>query len=433
MTWATVLEGIRRDLVPGINPNRAARAPERWLDQSDPSYDLLFVEFDDQGQPFDGAAIEKAMGHIHSVAVTADPFVVVFVHGWKHGARDDDDNVVSLRRLLHANAHTEALRPAPDRPRRVIGLYVGWRGLSLHWLDLLQNVTFWGRKEAALRVALGSVRELFARLRRFRQSSSTNRTVAGSRLVLVGHSFGGLVVYAAVAEYLIESVAVPDEAIDLVVPFGDLTILVNPAFEASRYHPLHAILARRRFAPHQVPVFLSITASNDWATGLVFPLGRLVSFYTGRSRDTREHVANYETMGHVLWMQTHDLSFEEAASPAASTRLTATKPLDDDERRSRLAAEDADYQAFRHGQTGTDGHLMPGWSRRYTSGALLRQTRPEPDAGEPGLTPDNPFWTVRASPDIVNGHNGIFRLVFLDFLRQVLDDTFRASSSNSAR
>jgi hypothetical protein len=35
--------------------------------------------------------------------------------------------------------------------------------------------------------------------------------------------------------------------------------------------------------------------------------------------------------------------------------------------------------------------------------------------GDPG----NPFWVVEASREVIDGHNGIFGLVFLGFLRQV--------------
>jgi hypothetical protein len=52
----------------------------------------------------------------------------------------------------------------------------------------------------------------------------------------------------------------------------------------------------------------------------------------------------------------------------------------------------------------------------YTEGAILKHV-----AGDP----DNPFWIVEAMPEVVDGHNGIFRPVFLDFLRQICDDRLR--------
>jgi len=59
------------------------------------------------------------------------------------------------------------------------------------------------------------------------------------------------------------------------------------------------------------------------------------------------------------------------------------------------------------------GHLLKGWKRTYTLGAILEHV---------GGNPDNPFWTIEATLEVVDGHNEIFRPVFLDFLRQVCDD-----------
>jgi hypothetical protein len=259
------------DLLPGRNPNEASRRDGANFDKSDPLYDLLFVEFDDQGRPFVPTAVDDAMAHLEAVAAGADPIIVVFVHGWKHSARDSDDNVRSFRRLLHAHAHAEFLVPRQEGcRRRVVGLYVGWRGLTWHWLNVVQNLTFWGRKEGALRVALDSVRELFARLRNYRLSEARPEG-SGPRLVIAGHR--------------------------------------------------------------------------------------------------------------------------------VETEVDA------------------------------DGLLLAGWSRTYSSGAVLRQVQPKPEPHEAGIAPNCPFWVVRAKKEVVDGHNGIFRTVFLDFLRQVLDDVVRTPTA----
>ena len=71
---------------------------------------------------------------------------------------------------------------------------------------------------------------MFGRLRHYRNH---RRKHGGSPLlVIVGHSFGGLVVYSALEQSLIEAASV---AADHVVPsFADLVLLVNPAFTAMR-------------------------------------------------------------------------------------------------------------------------------------------------------------------------------------------------------
>jgi hypothetical protein len=232
-------------------------------------------------------------------------------------------------------------------------------------------------------------------------------------------------VFSAVAEYLIESVAVPKDVLDPVAPFGDLTILVNPAFEAARYHPLHSILANRRFpSQQQVPVFMSVTAENDWATGLAFPAGRTIGWY-GSTRGPRERATNFRTMGHVPWMQTHELSAPGLPAAQARQKLIDTPPLTSEARRAVRAGETATSRSFLESEVDAGGMLKPGWSRSYSSGAKLQQVPPEPAPGEAGIAPNCPFWVVQAKKEVVDGHSGIFRTVFLDFLRQVLDEVVR--------
>ena len=128
-------------------------------------YTRLVVEFDDQGASYHEHQLEWLDQHLCAYAAQ-HPIVLVFVHGWKHNGRPRDPNLLATDTVLQQTADAEA---AVGSNRHVIGIFVGWRGLSFYagWLT---NLTFWNRKTAALRVALGSVRELFARLRRFRES-----------------------------------------------------------------------------------------------------------------------------------------------------------------------------------------------------------------------------------------------------------------------
>lgn len=128
------------------------------------NYIRLVVEFDDQGASYHERQMEWLEEQLEAYA-GRHPIILVFVHGWKHNARARDPNLLAIDTVLQQTAEAEA---AVGSNRPVIGIFVGWRGLSFYagWLT---NLTFWNRKTAALRVALGSVRELFARLRRFRR------------------------------------------------------------------------------------------------------------------------------------------------------------------------------------------------------------------------------------------------------------------------
>ncbi len=101
----------------------------------------------------------------------------MFVHGWRHNGRSDDSNLESFRELL-----TQTSLDAAGRP--VFGVFVAWRGLSWYGPDFLpvDYATFWTRKEAALRVALGSVRELFGSCENSAMISSESPTSLCSSL-----------------------------------------------------------------------------------------------------------------------------------------------------------------------------------------------------------------------------------------------------------
>ena len=386
-----------------------------------PEYSLSVIEFDDQGWYQDMDQREALMNFLDETA-NDDLLIVVFIHGWKHNAASADSNLRSFRALLRDARASEAQRAIS---RRVLGVYLSWRGRSLYGNWLWTNASFWTRKGAAFRVAVGSVREILARLRaeqrqRNRQSIDhpDGRRGHGTRLVLAGHSFGALILFSAVAENLIESIARSHERV--VRPYGDLIILINPAFEATRYQPLlTALLARPGFPPDQRPCFLAVTATNDWATGWAFPIGRWLAtrFEAVRRRallglpEDAQRQANLRTVGHLPWLRTHRLSAPlqpKAPGAAAAQAYTGSSPPDADA--EKLAFEEF-TRVYR-----PDGHLKPGWQRSYTRGALLEHL-----AGNP----DNPFWIVEATPEVIDGHDGIFRPVFLDFLRQLCDDRLR--------
>jgi hypothetical protein len=349
----------------GIIPNSAHQAPAGLFDNG--SSQLAIVEFDDQGRCYDRRQMEALAGWIDGVA-DRDVIIVVFVHGWKHDARSDDTNLASFREVLaQAVAHEAAEAGAGARP--VLGVFVGWRGVSFYDRpDILDNLTFWDRQGAGRRVAVGSVRELFGRFRHYRN----RRKDAGGAplLVIVGHSFGGMIVYSALAQSLIEAATAPARAVS--PRFADLVLLVNPAVEAARYLPIYDLVQSRmsqQMGTDQPPVFVCATAANDWATGLAFPIGNALSLVTESCRGWQERQAMINTIGHLKWMKTHDL-----VGAGASYQLNPVSANSE-------------------------------WS---------------------------PFWVARATPDIINGHNGIFMEPFLRFVGDLVFRHVQYSRSTQA-
>ena len=369
-------------------------------------YILFFVEFDEQGRLYDDNQYGQLFRYLENrINCGGDMSLVVFVHGWRHNASTEDSNVQLSRDILsftfdgeNAGSHPNMFRIADDEKgkrnkalcvgeaakpgaREVVGVYVGWRGKSMDGgstplLKTWELPSVFDRKNTAENVAIGSARELFSRLRVFqsRQNVYENTCKPGAgafqckrvRMLIVGHSFGGLLVYNAVSASIMDSlnqvadldsrdpanctdaVNAPDDALGdrkapslsaannresaMVRSFADLIVLINPAIEGARFEPLHQALQRRLkdsgFCPNQKPVLVVVTAENDGATHYAFRAVRMVSTLfesttptglTGDDAELRmmvrkqeESDASLNALGHVKRFQTHSLVGSDA-------------------------------------------------------------------------------------------------------------------------
>jgi hypothetical protein len=369
------------------------------------NYTLFFLELDEQGRFYDRRQFESLVRHLNSLrdkppntgancpadpSASGDASVVTYVHGWRHNAKYGDWNVERVRRQLDAAAELERDKDRskyPDCERQVIGVYLGWRGLSavsgeLHnkessgsvaekVLSLWELSTVADRKNTAHNMAVGSARELFGLLRAFQEHQNTPERRAercrtktseaadpafckSVRLAIVGHSFGGLIVYNAVAGQIIDSVvrgtfakksdsefrcdATKTNQVGsaLVSSYADLILLINPAIEGARYEALHGAVNARAllekddpasFCPNQRPVLVSVTATGDIATRAFFPLVRIFNtiFESAKPKNPNFEVderaqnfvaqeetkASANTFGHIPRYTTHTMSMTE--------------------------------------------------------------------------------------------------------------------------
>lgn len=86
---------------------------------------LGIIEFREDGLAFDKSQLDLIDNRLRETAKERPPVIVVFVHGWRHNASVCDENVTCFREIL------AALADAASQSRRpVIGIYLGWRGLS---------------------------------------------------------------------------------------------------------------------------------------------------------------------------------------------------------------------------------------------------------------------------------------------------------------
>lgn len=288
---------------------------------TDQEYLLGFVEIDDQGQLRNRAQMQVLLNELYTLAAKESLLINVFVHGWHHSAAPEDTNVEGFKDSLAELSVIENKLHINKTPRKVVGIYVGWRGESIA-IPGINNITFWDRKNTAHEVGHLGMAELLLRLEEIRNIKNTQEPPIKSRLVVIGHSFGGAAVYSATAQILADRFINSTKDKNYVgdaAGFGDLVVLLNPAFEALKYAPLYDLAqARCSYFPEQSPRLVILTSETDWATKYAFPAGRFFStvFETHGTIERNdcnlplsysEGAADRQTVGHFKPLQSHEL------------------------------------------------------------------------------------------------------------------------------
>lgn len=343
-----------------------------------PDYKLGFVEFDDQGQFWDDqqrVKVEKMIreeaglppggGRSSTLGVKLDCdaatapatvpagdakaapttttapatgpgiILVAFVHGWKDNASSDNEGVKSFRKILkllnkveHVRAQGVAQGDPGQTPRKVVGVYMGWRGLSATW-EPFKELSIWERKDTAHRVGgYGAMTQLFTELENIQKDSleTLANDAARTELIIIGHSLGGGAVYSALSQIITErfvnSIALPCDKRKRLKPLGDQIILLNPAFEAVRHSDLDQMAKSiDPYPADQRPVLSIFTSRGDSATHYAFPLSRFFStlFESDRPGDQKA-----ETLDAVGWFKpfiTHDLAYNRTGNISSDEEL----------------------------------------------------------------------------------------------------------------
>ncbi|MGB5295195.1 MAG: hypothetical protein WBP34_09620, partial [Thermoanaerobaculia bacterium] len=205
-------------------------------------YTLTFIEFDDQGEPWAPAQLERTIQVIDEANSDGKRAVVLlFVHGWHNDAseredRKDDNNVEGFQRLL--NTTRQLIERGNESPEDIalIGVYLSWRGRSTD-VKLLQPLTFYSRRGAGQRVASVSTTEAILRV------MATTKKNPLSTGVVIGHSFGGMIVESALIQALVSYAIYPGAEIQA---SADMVILVNPASQSMLAKNMVGLLKRNR-------------------------------------------------------------------------------------------------------------------------------------------------------------------------------------------
>lgn len=245
------------------------------------TYDLNFIDVLPTGEMADPSQLDDALRYINASTVSGQKtLVVVFVHGWFHSDDPTDRDVQRARKVLgwfngqHPDWHVE-------------GIYVGW----MAWTSLptpVKYATFWDRAKKADALGNGALKTIVRRVDDAMPPSDS------TRLLFVGHSFGGRSLYIATSELFMTRLLEAKQKWDLntkpsepVRGVGDLVVLLEPALTADAFVPLfnaanegyvdtyHGGGGRQGlYFYNDRPLFLSLTSDADGPVNFALPLSR---------------------------------------------------------------------------------------------------------------------------------------------------------------
>lgn len=222
-------------------------------------YKVAFIEFGEQGSYQDPQQLTNALKLVHD---TPKPLVITYVHGWQNNVESGD--VQSFESLLARLDRAPAIR---DVGFHVVGVYLGWRG-KITGIPLVKELSFWNRKATAERLA--SNYDCYDAIASISEEARKDHGPTGQYTVLLGHSFGGLIVERSVAHAINAEIHGHADA-SRSMP-ADLMIVVNPASDSILARQMIEALYLRKTEGTR-PLFVSITSTGDWATGEFFPIG----------------------------------------------------------------------------------------------------------------------------------------------------------------
>lgn len=411
------------DVTAPLSDPRERAAVETTSIEHYPGYTIAIVEFDDQGRFWDRQQVAALLGEITRQARTDDDAgigMLVYVHGWRDDVRVCDKALVAFREFVR-RISVDDLGKLPGR-HPLIGIYVAWRGYSSHVWPF-EFFSFVGRKEAAERIASGDVPELLARLDSLWRELNASRRQP-SRLVVIGHSLGGTIVYESIANIYKAQLGEAWPGVDvngmshILSGFGNLVLLVNPAFEAERWHTIHELAGSYlSFSKQQKPLLVVASSETDLPNLRYFPFGQRFGTMLQKTRDEEQRRALMSAIGQYEPFITHHLrradlpagDRSEVPSDVDITNCVANMPE---------IPTVPDLRVLLEKPRPADDDRGEGWGAQpciaeRRIGPLLLSCGPNVQRG-------NPFWVIRAAPNVMNQHNGFFNPYFLYFARELV-------------
>ncbi len=296
---------------------------------------LAYIEFDDLGElrdrqgdsplrEFDiGASVQvqRAIDTIHAamkdgktdpanpnlINIRSQPVIFVFVHGWKHNASPgppEDDNVQGVKEFLDMlrehypdvwlridkNTKTPCAQGTPGCTTHllhpIVGVYIAWRGNSIsQTFPVAQQFTYFGREKTAYHVGNTSLTYALTQISATAHPKDSGSDDTQPFLIMMGHSFGGLVLERALAQSTMTRLNDVDAG-ERGASFADLIVYVNTAEAATDSKQVLDLMAENQVTLPQLlptnvpdpygkryPQFISLSSSADQATSSALPIG----------------------------------------------------------------------------------------------------------------------------------------------------------------
>ncbi len=365
--------------------------------QKGSEYLLSFFEFGDQGYIHNRKEAYKLLDGYKKLANEEDVLLFVFVHGWHHNAlgKPEDSNIVEFRNVL-----SEA---ADNTNKKVLGVYVGWRGDSVRFplldrINLVNFFTFWERKNTAHEIGTQGLTSLLLQI----EDTLNHSQNKNHRQITVGHSFGAAALYSAVGPILEERFINRRASKNNIVDgYGDLVVLLNPAFEGIKYASLFELSQQNceTYNSRQKPKLAILSSDADKPNAWAFPTGRRVNVLMETHRivelthclpsgEKTLKINNADTdryaVGHNRLLLSHDLKAIDDESLSTSEK-------------DRILQEPAVLLSSFDGEV---------WTNSLQDGAI--------NFGKTILTsrnitqPNSPYLNIWTNKEVMSGHNDIW-------------------------
>jgi len=314
---------MEADNIESAMPNNAWECSQQFHKNGDEknSFTLSFLEFNGEGD----LRNEEQLRDVLELVSSGQHFVIVYVHGWRHDAGKDDNDVRKFRTSL-AYSRQFLNQRCIERKRfcdhKVTGIYVAWPGRGRFDCKYkICNITvapsLIGRKKVSDGLGDKVVNTLIEIDDNLKSNEIHLNRFSSNRMLVTGHSLGGNILAAGLKKRYVTAVSKHEPKQLIQSELGDLVVLFNPASEANNWteiqeatrdrmdfkrpHHRHNIQSHSFYSSLQPPIYISLTSACsypsfvrndddlkdrkiicDAATGKLFPIFHTVTGKGGK-------------------------------------------------------------------------------------------------------------------------------------------------------